>query len=169
MLPPKLLSQDFKLSRKYLYIHHEPIEGYEIPCSVWKPLRVPVRDWPLAICDAASVDQADFVDTDVIYPNYVAENRMLHFNANQKWYWLPDQAANEVLVFKAVDSDDCTSSRESQLRRIFTQDTNNIACPHGAFPLPTQDQNPSLRESIDVRLLIMHADMVYPESKPWSS
>ncbi|TAQ86919.1 hypothetical protein B7494_g4747 [Chlorociboria aeruginascens] len=64
---------------------------------IWKSLRVPVRDWPLALCDATSVDQADLVDADVIYPNYLAENRMVHFNEDQKWYWLPDQAANEIL------------------------------------------------------------------------
>ncbi|KAL2368596.1 hypothetical protein RJZ57_007021 [Blastomyces gilchristii] len=122
--------------------------------TVWRPLAVPVRDWPLALCDASSVDQADFVDTDVIYPNYIAENRMLHFDADQKWYWLPDQTADEVLVFKAIDSDELLSS----------------PCPHGAFPLPGQDQDTmSRRESIDVRLLVMYADMIYPESKPWAS
>ena len=52
--------------------------------------------------------------TDIIYPNYIAENRMVQYNEYQKWYWLPNQAANEVLVFKAVDSDDPTSSREFQ-------------------------------------------------------
>jgi hypothetical protein len=86
---------------------------YEPPHSVWKPCRLPVRDWPLAVCDATSVDLADLVPTDIIYPNYVAENCMVHFNENQKWYWLPDQEADEVLVFKAVDSDDPNSWRES--------------------------------------------------------
>jgi hypothetical protein len=52
------------------------------------------------------------VDTDVLYPNYHAENKMLHFNANQKWYWLPDQAESEVLVFKAVDSNGSYPSRQ---------------------------------------------------------
>ena len=65
---------------------------------------MPVRDWPLALCDASTVDGADLVASDVIYPNYLAENRLVHYNDNQRWYWLPDQAENEVLVFKAVDS-----------------------------------------------------------------
>jgi hypothetical protein len=153
MLPLKFFSQDTKSSRKYLFMYPELIEGYETPRRVWKPFRVPVGDWPLAICDATSVDQADLVAADIIYPNYHAENRMVHFNENQKWYWLPDQAANEVLTFKAIDSDNPSSS----------------PCPHGAFPLPGQDKNSSSRESIDVRLLVMYADMIYPDSKPWSS
>jgi ATP-dependent protease Clp ATPase subunit len=45
---------------------------------------VPVLDWPLAVCDATTVDEADLVDTDVIYPNYIAQNRMLHFNPKRK-------------------------------------------------------------------------------------
>ncbi|KAF4453901.1 hypothetical protein F53441_3426 [Fusarium austroafricanum] len=73
--------------------------------TVWRPLRVPVRDWPLALCDTSTVDPGDMVENDVIYPNYVAENLMIHYNEGQKWYWLPDQAEDEVLVFKAVDSD----------------------------------------------------------------
>ena len=75
---------------------------------------MPVQDWPLAVCDATSVDPADFVETDVIYPNYIAENRALHFNANQKWYWLPHQDKNEALVFKAIDSDIRKDARKSQ-------------------------------------------------------
>jgi hypothetical protein len=38
---------------------------------------------------------------------------MVHFNEKQKWYWLPDQEADEVLTFKAVDSDDPSFWRES--------------------------------------------------------
>ena len=87
--------------------------------SVWRALRVPVIDWPLAICDTMSVDQADLVPADIIYPNYVAENRMVHFNENQKWYWLPHQTANEVLVFKAVDSNAPGSSRKSKASRYY--------------------------------------------------
>jgi len=120
--------------------------------TVWRPLQVPVRDWPLALCDASSIDGTNLVDSDVIYPNYLAENRLVHFNEKQKWYWLPDQIMNEVFLFKAVDSDKSTSHS-----------------PHGALPLPNQDEASPTRESIDVRLLVMYADMVYPESKPWSS
>ncbi|CAI7659319.1 unnamed protein product [Penicillium palitans] len=81
--------------------------------TVWKPLSVPVRDWPLALCDASSIDPADFVPSDIIYPNYVAENLMLHYSSNQTWYWLPDQQPDEVLVFKAVDSDKRDNHRTS--------------------------------------------------------
>lgn len=73
--------------------------------SIWRPLRLPVQDWPLAICDAATVDQSDLVPSDYIHRDYIAENLLVHFNENQRWYWLPNQAENEIFLFKAVDSD----------------------------------------------------------------
>jgi hypothetical protein len=106
---------------------------------------------------------------DVLYPNYLAENRMVHFNENQRWYWLPDQSPNEILVFKAVDSDNFGSSRKSPLLCITFSDADWLACPHGAFPLPSKEGNHPVRESIDVRLLVMYADIVYPESNAWGS
>lgn len=66
----------------------------------------PVQDWPLAICDAASVDQADLVPSDIIFsPDSITENFTVHFNSQQRWYWLPNQMDDEALVFKAFDSD----------------------------------------------------------------
>lgn len=39
------------------------------------------------------------------------------------------------------------------------------ACPHGAFPLPEQEDGAPLRESIDLRLLVAYADIEYPGSE----
>lgn len=120
--------------------------------TVWKPLRPPVRDWPLAVCDATSVNKKDLIPTDIIYPAYIAENCMVHYNVKQKWYWIPDQKSDELLVFKAVDS----------------KEPRSWPCPHGAFPLPGQTEKSPSRESIDVRLLVMYADIEYPASTSWA-
>ncbi|KAI1278574.1 hypothetical protein F5Y07DRAFT_360381 [Xylaria sp. FL0933] len=119
--------------------------------TVWRALRVPVKDWPLTICDASTTDPKDLVPADILYPNWVAENYMVHFNVDQRWYWLPEQKADEVLIFSAFDSDKLEYS----------------ACPHTAFPLLGNGESHK-RESIDVRLLVMYADIRYPESEPWS-
>lgn len=84
--------------------------------SAWKPLQLPVRDWPLAICDATTIDRdTDLIQTDIIYPKYLAENYMGHHNPKQKWYWLQDHQPDEILVFKAFDSDGPGSWREFDL------------------------------------------------------
>lgn len=59
----------------------------------------------MAVCDARTVQKADLVPSDVIYPNYLAENFLIHYNEKQEWYWLDEYQENEVLVFKAVDSE----------------------------------------------------------------
>ncbi|RFN50508.1 hypothetical protein FIE12Z_5271 [Fusarium flagelliforme] len=96
----------------------EILKGRYQIITVWRPLRVPVRDWPLALCDASTVSLSDMVENDVIYPNYVAENLMIHYSERQRWYWLPDQAEDEVLVFKAVDSDKNKYNRMSPSQEL---------------------------------------------------
>jgi hypothetical protein len=74
--------------------------------SVWKPLRGPLHDWPLALCDASSLDaDNDLIPADIVYPTYVAENLQVHYNSNQRWHYLSGQKPSEVLIFREVDSD----------------------------------------------------------------
>lgn len=72
--------------------------------SVWKPLRGPLRDWPLALCDAASVKAADLTAADIVFEENVSENLQIHYDAAQKWYYLEDQEASEMLVFRQAES-----------------------------------------------------------------
>lgn len=43
----------------------------------------------------------DVVDRDAAF-----ENTQVHFNPEQKWYYLPDQMPDEVLIFKNADSEE---------------------------------------------------------------
>lgn len=73
--------------------------------SVWHPLKGPLVDWPLAVCDASSVDfTADTMPGDVVGRDEVFENTQVHYNAEQRWYWLPDQLSSELMIFKNADS-----------------------------------------------------------------
>ena len=72
--------------------------------SVWKPLRGPVRDWPLALCDASTVDSDDIEPGDLVYGDYVVENCQLYRSVGQKWYYLRDQGPEEAWVFVQSDS-----------------------------------------------------------------
>lgn len=74
--------------------------------SVWRPLAGPVKDWPLALCDAATLNyDAEIVPTDVVYEDFVAENGLMQYREAQMWFYLADQDSSEVLVFKAADSE----------------------------------------------------------------
>ena len=74
------------------------------PLSIWKPLKSPVRDWPLALCDAKTIDSAnDLVTADVVYQDHSEEKYQVHYKPKQRWFYLSDQQPSEMLVFSCAD------------------------------------------------------------------
>ncbi|KAK8043212.1 hypothetical protein PG994_013695 [Apiospora phragmitis] len=53
--------------------------------NVWKPLKGPLYDWPLALCDAATVEDQDLETHDQVLPQVVRENYMVRHNAKHRW------------------------------------------------------------------------------------
>ena len=73
--------------------------------NVWRPLKGPVKDWPLAVCDSSEVDfENDTMPGDIVYTNFVTENVQVCHNSRQPWYYLSDQMPNEALLFKSAES-----------------------------------------------------------------
>jgi hypothetical protein len=73
--------------------------------SVWKPLKGPLRDWPLAVCDATTVNQVDeLVASDTVFANISRENMMVHYSEKHQWVYISDQMPDELLLFRQVDS-----------------------------------------------------------------
>lgn len=64
----------------------------------------PVDDHPLALCDARSVDRADPVAVDLVFPHYVSELYKVQHNAGQQWSYLGGQMPDEVWIVKMCDS-----------------------------------------------------------------
>ncbi|KAI0878290.1 hypothetical protein GGS24DRAFT_497109 [Hypoxylon argillaceum] len=116
----------------------ELLERDWVYLNTWRPLRGPLRDWPLALCDPSTVDpKNDFIATDNIIKGEYAENIGLHHAEKQRWYYLRDQLAEELLVFRQADSD------------------GNTGVPHASFRLPqTLHESPVPRESIEARLVV---------------
>src|SRR5580700_11123820 len=48
--------------------------------NVWRPIRGPLRDAPLAVCDATSVAFADFVPSDLVYRDRIGETYRVRYN-----------------------------------------------------------------------------------------
>ncbi len=72
--------------------------------SVWRPLNKAVEDCPIALCDPRSVDPRDLLAADRVTPDFAVELYYLKHNPNQKWYWLANQAPDELTVFVNYDS-----------------------------------------------------------------
>ena len=71
--------------------------------SIWRVLKGPNNDWPLALCDFQSVDPADAVLNDVLHEDSVGENELLYKDGGHKWYYLQDQQVDDLIVFRNND------------------------------------------------------------------
>lgn len=76
--------------------------------TVWRSLRPPPQDRPLALCDLATVAAQDLVPADAIAnPGalaYSAEFLMLLPSPRHRWRYFPDMVPEEALVFQQLDS-----------------------------------------------------------------
>ena len=72
--------------------------------SVWRPLIRCVEDWPLAVCDGATVRKSDLVETDHIRRHYTGSTLYLQHNPKQCFYYMSKQGKDDVLIFKQFDS-----------------------------------------------------------------
>src|SRR6202011_5555088 len=106
--------------------------------QVWRPIRLPVESFPLAICDARSLSVDDLVVSERRYPNRVGQTYAIKYNRNHRWYWFPRMRRDEALVFKVYDS---------------LKDGRARWTAHTAFDDPSSPPNARPRESIEIRTL----------------
>lgn len=114
----------------------------EVPFLIvnfWRPVLHPAIDTPLAVCDARSVHDEDWVETDIIYPDRRGEIYLVRYSPEHRWHYYPEMHPDEVLVFKTFDSRTGAASR---------------MVPHCAFDDPVAPEDAPLRRSIEIRCLV---------------
>jgi hypothetical protein len=114
--------------------------GRIMQVNVWRPITGPVQRAPLALADAESLKSDELIATDHVFPDRVGEIYHVAYGSEQRWYWAPRMARDEVLLIKGWDS-------LNDGRAKFT--------PHGAFPLPNQASDAPARESIEARTYLI--------------
>jgi len=121
-----------------------------IASSLWRCFSEPPQDWPLTVCDAASVDPGEGVPNTLVRVPVLPEGAALteelpgeeglpaayvfHFSPRHRWWYFPDMTRDEVMLIKFHDSD------HSRAWRV----------PHSAFRDPTRPAARA-RESIEFR------------------
>jgi hypothetical protein len=110
--------------------------------NVWRPIRGPVKDAPLAVCDARSVAPRDLVPSDLVYAHRTGETYSVTYNPAHRWFYLSDMGTEEALLIKCFDSETKGNARFA---------------PHTAFNDPTSPADAPPRESIEIRALVFHA------------
>src|SRR6185369_7396672 len=72
--------------------------------NVWRPISEPVQESPIAVCDARTIDQNDWVTSDLRYRDRTGEVYSITFNPNHRWFYFPQMRRNEVILLKCYDS-----------------------------------------------------------------
>lgn len=78
---------------------------------------------------------------DVVDRNQVFENTQVHYNPEQKWYYLSGQMPDELIMFKNADSEEPSGATPG--------------VPHASFDNPLKADTDLRRESIEMRVLVV--------------
>jgi hypothetical protein len=119
----------------------ELLRGRVQVINLWRPIRGPVRDAPLAMADGTTVAPEDLVASDLIYPNRRGETYSVKYNPNHRWFYFPEMTPDEALLLKCYDS---------------ATDGRTRFGPHTAFVDPNTPPDAAPRESIELRALVFH-------------
>jgi hypothetical protein len=119
----------------------ELLRGRVQVINLWRPIRGPLRDAPLAVCDPGSVAPGDLVPSDLVYQNRVGETYGVTYNPAHRWFYVPEMQPDEALLLKCFDS---------------ATDGRARFAPHTAFEDPTAPVDVLPRESIELRTLVFH-------------
>jgi hypothetical protein len=107
-----------------------------VQVNLWRPIRAPLRDAPLAICDGATVAPRSLWPVDLRYPDRCGEIYYLAHEPGQRWYYASDMGTDEAWLFKNFDS---------------APPGKVGVAPHSAFEDPRRHPHVPPRESIEVR------------------
>ncbi len=106
--------------------------------NVWKPLYETVEELPLAMCDARTSTEEDFITMNLMYRERTGEIYVMRHADRHQWYYFPRIEPHQAILLKTYDS-------ETDGRARFTG--------HSAFEDPTTPAQHKKRESIEVRTM----------------
>ncbi|KAL3419101.1 methyltransferase CmcJ [Phlyctema vagabunda] len=124
--------------------------------NLWRVLKGPNRDWPLAVCDGRSVNkEKDVLVNDIVLRDLPFTNTLLTYNKNHRWHFCDNQGTEDVLVFRNAASSGREVPSESYLTlsmvtRKLTLEVE--ACWHAATNPYNVSVVEHMRESIEMRV-----------------
>jgi len=110
--------------------------------NVWRSIGASAERRPLAVADARTMTDADFVATDLVYEDRTGEIYQVAHDDRQRWYYFSDLGADDVVLLKCFDT-----ATDGRARYTAHTGFENPAAPAGTPP----------RESIEVRTLLSFA------------
>ncbi|KAI1783000.1 hypothetical protein LXA43DRAFT_373361 [Ganoderma leucocontextum] len=112
--------------------------------NVWRPIAHPVAHKPLALADWRTLDAANLVPVELVYPHRTGATYGVSYNPAREleWYYLGGQTPEEVALIKCYDSE---------------TDTARLT-PHSAFKDAGSPADAPHRQSIEVRALVFDVE-----------
>jgi len=107
--------------------------------NLWRPIRGPLLESPLALCDAQSLENENLIASDLKYPDRTGETYSITYNPNQRYYYFPRMQADEAVLIRCFDS---------------ALDGPRRFSAHTGFDDPETPADAPPRESIEVRTLV---------------
>lgn len=118
------------------------LAGRVVEVNLWRPIKGPVQQAPLALADASSLAPDDVVEVDLVYPHRTGVIYHVVHDPRHRWFYAPDMTPDEAILIKGYDS--LTDGRAR-----FT--------PHTAFDHPDTPADAAPRESIEARVFLSFA------------
>lgn len=109
--------------------------------QTWRSIAPRVERDPLALCDGRTIPEEGFIPYERRYRYRTGETYHIAYNPAHRWFWFPQMTRDEALVFKVFDTDASAGVR-------FTA--------HTAFDDPNTPPNAAIRESIEMRALVLY-------------
>jgi hypothetical protein len=106
--------------------------------NFWMPLRRPVEEKPLAMCDVTSTQADDFLTLKMNYRDRIGEIYVLRHATKHHWWYFPRMTPGQVVLMKTYES-------ETDGRARFVG--------HSAFDHPDTAADAPRRESIEIRTM----------------
>jgi len=111
--------------------------------NLWRPINNPALDFPLAMCNYASVNaEKDLVPVRLLYPDREGETFGVKYSPEHRWKYVRGLTTDEVVLIK------CFDSVQDGSVAVFT--------PHTGFQDPTTPKDAPLRQSIELRALVFY-------------
>jgi len=107
--------------------------------NAWRSINGTVTDTPLALADARTVADSDWIATDLKYPDRTGEVYRIAFNPAHRWLYVPNLQPDEIILLKTFDS---------------AEDGRARYAPHTAFTDPATKPGTARRQSIESRVLV---------------
>lgn len=141
-------SEDSALRRMQQVFPEAALDAPFVILNFWRPIVGPVLDTPLALCDARSVGDDDWIAADLIYRERMGEINLATHHPAHRWYYYPAMQPGEVLVFISY------ATRLDTPARITPRPAARMT-PHCAFDHPAMPPDAPLRQSIEARCVVL--------------